>query len=166
MEIDQNKNKKIENSIGVVDQNQNKRNENSVVEDDQILSTINENSVVEDDQNQNKNYIYSIGNVNVITKELNALKIYDAKYDQLFKTIFGSKNNVKITKKFLEDILNININDEKQIKFLDKEILSSDYIPNQKAPIVDINIEIEKLDTNTTTNNNSNSGNELSKKLS
>jgi len=70
------------------------------------------------------------------------IEIYDPKIDALFKTIFGNRNHKMITKRFLEDLLGLEIEDPDSINFLDKENLSVNYDPNQKKPIVDINIEI------------------------
>jgi len=89
-----------------------------------------------------------------LANEVQQIEIFDPKIDELFKTIFGSPLHTDITKRFLNDLINLGIEDDFIINFLDKENLFSEYDPNQKRPIVDINIEIKSKQSKINTQNN------------
>jgi len=91
-----------------------------------------------------------------ITEGVDNLEIYDPKIDQLFKTIFGQKENQHITKRFLKDLIDLEVKENESINFTDKEIILNEYKPDQKRPIVDINIEIESLLNNINDQNEEN----------
>jgi len=48
----------------------------------------------------------------------------------------------------------LDINEDEDINFLDKKNLFSEYEPNQKRPIVDINMEIKSNQSKINTQNN------------
>jgi len=67
-----------------------------------------------------------------LANKIQDIEIYDSKIDELFKTIFGNPRNKDITIRFLKDLINLDINEDEIINFLDKENLFSEYDPNQK----------------------------------
>ena len=89
-----------------------------------------------------------------LANEVQQIEIFDPKIDELFKTIFGNPRNKDITIRFLKDLINLDINEDEDINFLDKKNLFSEYEPNQKRPIVDINMEIKSNQSKINTQNN------------
>ncbi|ORY84064.1 hypothetical protein LY90DRAFT_697277 [Neocallimastix californiae] len=92
-------------------------------------------------------------------------KISDQNYDDIFKSIFGNDKHKNITKQFLRDIIDIEIEDSDELIFKNAEIKNENqYIKKEKSPVVDINIEINKKKTkkvkkkilNNKNNNNNN----------
>ncbi|KAG4092125.1 hypothetical protein H8356DRAFT_1429687 [Neocallimastix lanati (nom. inval.)] len=58
-----------------------------------------------------------------LANKIQDIEIYDSKIDELFKTIFGNPRNKDITIRFLKDLINLDINEDEIINFLDKENL-------------------------------------------
>ena len=75
------------------------------------------------------------------TKEREEKGIYDPKYDNNFKFIFGP-NNQHIMKRLLTDYLPFSINEDQKIVYHQLTLTDNEYTDNEKRPIVDINIEI------------------------
>jgi hypothetical protein len=99
-----------------------------------------------DDNNNDDNN--NDGNNNESTKYNNKKNICDPKYDDIFKSIFGNDKHKNITKQFLRDIIDIEIGDSDKLIFKNAELKNENqYIKNEKRPIVDINIEINKEKT-------------------
>jgi len=99
-----------------------------------------------DDNNNDDNN--NDGNNNESTKYNNKKNICDPKYDDIFKSIFGNDKHKNITKQFLRDIIDIEIEDSDELIFKNAEIKNENqYIKKEKSPVVDINIEINKKKT-------------------
>jgi len=115
----------------------------------------------ENDDNNNNN---NIENTKYFI-EKKTEKISDQNYDDIFKSIFGNDKHKNITKQFLRDIIDIEIEDSDELIFKNAEIKNENqYIKKEKSPVVDINIEINKKKTkkvkkkilNNKNNNNNN----------
>jgi len=91
-----------------------------------------------------------------LSNELQNIKIYDPKMDELFKTIFGNEKRKNITARFLNDLIDLNVN-ANDITFVNNELLFNEYQPNQKRPVVDINMIISSNSNNNLEATSSNS---------
>jgi len=76
--------------------------------------------------------------------------------DELFKTIFGNEKRKNITARFLNDLIDLNVN-ANDITFVNNELLFNEYQPNQKRPVVDINMIISSNSNNNLEATSSNS---------
>jgi len=118
----------------------NENNEYNHSDNEYLYDSDTSTEIFESDDNNNENIKYFI--------EEKTEKISDSKCDDIFKSIFGNYKHENITKQFLRDIIDIEIGDSDKLIFKNAELKNENqYIKNEKRPIVDINIEINKEKT-------------------